>query len=211
MRFPTLYKDLNNIFADLFNGLEAWCIAFNEFAIIFFGFMKFILFFIMLLIGIFTLVRLRGTYFKERMKVGDKGLKDIKEINKLRRPRLLLGSIYIALAFGILFNWLTMALIFVLEPLPDRLIFNFINFSGIIDPFTMNRIMDISVSIYPHEQTIYYIVAFGSFIAITDIIIAVWYMVNKIPFNPKMALSLLIGGIITGILLGFTTCLPFFL
>ncbi len=214
MIYLPLKKYLNNPFSDLFNGLEAWCVAFNEFAVIFFTFMKYILFFIMFAIGILTFIKLRGTYFKERMKLSDKGLKEIKEIkdfNKLRRPRLILGSIYIALAFGILFNWLTMALIFVLEPLPDRLIFNFINFSGIIDPFTMNRIMDISASIYPHEQTIYYVVAFGSFIAITDLVIAVWYMVNKIPFNPKKALSLLIGGIIAGILLGFTTCLSFFL
>ncbi|MFX1365592.1 MAG: hypothetical protein ACFFCE_06505 [Promethearchaeota archaeon] len=211
MIYLPLDKYLNNPFTDLFNGLEAWCVAFNEFAVIFFGFVKYILFFVMLSIGILTLVKLRGTYLQERMKYGDKGLKDMKEVNKLRRPRLILGSIYIALAFGILFNWLTMVLIFVLEPLPDRLIFNFINFSGIIDPFTMNRIMDISASIYPHEQTIYYVVAFGSFIAITDLVIAVWYMVNKIPFNPKMAISLLIGGITAGILLGFTTCLPFFL
>jgi len=102
-------------------------------------------------------------------------------------------------------------MIFVLEPLPDRLIFNFINFHGIINPYTMNRIMDISASIYPHEQTIYYGVAFGSFVTIADIIIAIWYLVNRVPFDPKMAFSLLIGGITGGILLGFTTSLPFFL
>ncbi|TKJ18343.1 MAG: hypothetical protein CEE43_18345 [Promethearchaeota archaeon Loki_b32] len=102
-------------------------------------------------------------------------------------------------------------MIFVLEPLPDRLIFNFINFHGIVDPYTMNRIMDISTSIYPHEQTIYYAVAFGSFGAVTDLFIAIWYLVNRVPFSPKMGFSLLIGGVMVGILLGFTTCLPFFL
>jgi len=135
----------------------------------------------------------------------------IKEINHYRKPRLILGCVYIVLAFGILFNYITYALIWVLDPLPDRLIFSFINFAGIIDPFTMNRIMDISASIYPHEQTIYYCVAFGSFVAVVDVIIAVWYLVNRVPFNPKMAFSLLIGGVTAGILLGFTTCLPFFL
>lgn len=110
-----------------------------------------------------------------------------------------------------LFNWFTLFLMFILDPLPDRLIFNFINFAGIIDPFTMNRIMDISASIYPHEQTIYYCVAFGSFVAIIDLVIAIWYLVNRVPFNPKMAITLLIGGVTAGILLGFTTCFPFFL
>ena len=75
----------------------------------------------------------------------------------------------------------------------------------------MNRIMDISASIYPHEQTIYYCVAIGSFGALTDLIIAVWYLVNRVPFNAKMGFTLLIGGVTAGILLGFTTCLPFFL
>ena len=203
-----LNKNFNNPFTEIFSGLEAWCVAFNEFALIFFRYMKYILFLIMFIIGILTLLKLRGHYTLD--KIGN-GEKEFTEINKLRKPRLFLGSIYIALAFGILFNWLTLAMIFVLEPLPDRLIFNFINFHGIIDPYTMNRIMDISASIYPHEQTIYYCVAMGSFIAITDVIIAIWYLVNRVPFNPKMGFSLLIGGVTAGIILGFTTCLPFFL
>ena len=203
-----LYKNLNDPFTEIFSGLEAWCVAFNEFALIFFRYMKYILFFILFLIGILTLLKLRGHYTLD--KIGN-GENEFTDVNKLRKPRLFLGSIYIALAFGILFNWLTLAMIFVLEPLPDRLIFNFINFHDIIDPYTMNRIMDISASIYPHEQTIYYCVAMGSFIAITDVIIAIWYLVNRVPFNPKMGFSLLIGGVTAGILLGFTTCLPFFL
>ena len=203
-----LNKNLNNPFTEIFSGLEAWCIEFNKFAVIFFGYMKYILFLIMFIIGILTLLKLRGHYTLDKMANGEN---EFTDNNKLRNPRLILGSVYIALAFGILFNWLTLAMIFVLEPLPDRLIFNFINFAGIIDPFTMNRIMDISASIFPHEQTIYYCVALGSFGAITDLLIAIWYLVNRVPFNPKMGFSLLIGGIMAGILLGFTTCLPFFL
>lgn len=203
-----LNKNFNNPFTEIFSGLEAWCVAFNEFALIFFRYMKYILFLIMFIIGILTLLKLRGHYTLD--KIGN-GEKEFTDKNKLKKPRLILGSVYIALAFGILFNWLTLAMIFVLEPLPDRLIFNFINFHGIIDPYTMNRIMDISASIYPHEQTIYYAVAIGSFGAITDLLIAIWYLLNRVPFNPKMGFSLLIGGIMTGILLGFTTCLPFFL
>jgi len=203
-----LSKNLNIPFDDIFSGLEAWCLAFNEFAVIFFGYMKYIIVFILLAIGISTLLKLRGNYIQERMKNLDKEMKDI---NKFRKPRLILGTVYIVLASGILLNWFTMFLLWALEPLPDRLIFNFINFHGFFDPYSMNRIMDINASIYPHEQTIYYAVAFGSFVAIADIIIAIWYFVNRIPFNAKMAFSLLIGGVTGGIMLGFTTCLPFFL
>ena len=46
---------------------------------------------------------------------------------------------------------------------------------------------------------------------IVDIIIAIWYLVNKVPFNPKMVFSLLIEGVTAGISLGFTISLPFFL
>lgn len=208
MTLLPLNKNLNNPFTEIFSGLEAWCLEFNKFAVIFFGYMKYILFLIMFIIGILTLLKLRGHYTLDKMENGEK---EFTDNNKLRNPRLILGSVYIALAFGILFNWLTLAMIFVLEPLPDRLIFNFINFHGIVDPYTMNRIMDISASIFPHEQTIYYCVALGSFGAITDLLIAIWYLVNRVPFNPKMGFSLLIGGVMTGILLGFTTCLPFFL
>jgi len=208
MTIDFIYLNLDNPLEDIFNGLEEWCLAFNEFAVIFFGYMKYIMVFILLAIGISTLLKLRGNYLQERLKNLDK---EITEINKFKNPRLILGTIYIVIAFGILLNWFTMFLQWILDPLPDRLIFNFINFHGIIDPYTMNRIMDISASIYPHEQTIYYCVAIGSFGALTDLIIAVWYLVNRVPFNAKMGFSLLIGGVTAGILLGFTTCLPFFL
>jgi hypothetical protein len=192
-------------FDDIFSGLEAWCEAFNEFALVFFGYLKYIFAFVLLTIGISTLLKLRGHYLRERMKAVD------DNPNKMYAPRLILGTTYIIIANGILFNWITLFLLYVLDPLPDRLIFNFINFAGNIDPTLMNRIMDINAAIYPHEQTIYYCVAIASFGALTDLAIALWYLINRVPFNPKMAMSLLIGGVSTGILAGFTTCLPFFL
>ena len=43
-----------------------------------------------------------------------------------------------------------------------------------------------------------------------DIIIVIWYLVKRVPFNPKMAFSLLRVGVPAGIILGFPTYLPFF-
>lgn len=182
--------------------------AFNEFALIFFGYMKYILAFILLIIGILTFLKLRGIYFQSRLK-GNK--KTVEENDSLFKPKLILGTVYIVLASRILLNWFTYFLMIILDPLPNRLIFNFLNFNGDNDPFMMNRIMDINAAIYPHEQTIYYCVALASFGAIVDIMISVWYMVNRVTFNPKMAFGLLIGGVTTGILTGFTTSLPFFI
>ncbi|MFX1277639.1 MAG: hypothetical protein ACFFAT_21680 [Promethearchaeota archaeon] len=202
------YSFLNEPFEDILNGLEAFCVAFNQFAVIFFGFMKYILVFILIILAFSTLTKLRGHYIQERMRMGDLGP---NSINQFKKPRLILGTVYIVLAFGILFNYLTIFLMWLLDPLPDRLVFTFINFTGIIDPLMLNRIMDISTSIYPHEQTIYYCIAIGSFAAIVDIVIAVWTLVDRLPSNPKISFSLLISGVTAGILLGFTTCLPFFL
>jgi len=193
---------------DFLKGLEAWCVAFNEFAVVFFGYMKYIVAFILLAIGILTLLRLRGIYIQPRMRNIDK---KVVEQDQLEKPRLILATIYIIIGSGILLNWFTMFLIWALDPLPDRLIFKLINFHGLIDPFYLNRISDISSAVYPHEQTIYYGIAIGSFVAIVDLMIAIWYLVNKIPFNPKMAFGLLTGGVLMGMLMGFTTCLPLFL
>jgi len=199
--------NLQSPFDDLINGLEAWCLAFNEFAVIFFGYMKYILAFILIAIGILTLLKFRGIYSQSRLKASNK---KEEEYDSLYKTRLIVGTFYIVIASGILLNWFTYFLIIILDPLPDRLIFNFINFNGDIDPFMMNRIMDINSAIYPHEQTIYYCVALASFGAIVDIMISIWYLVNRVTYNPKMAFGLLIGGMTTGILTGFTTCLPFF-
>ncbi|MFX1411143.1 MAG: hypothetical protein ACFFA6_12380 [Promethearchaeota archaeon] len=193
---------------DFLIGLEQFCIAFNGFAVIFFGYMKFLLAFILIAIGLMTFLRLRGIYIQPRLRNIDK---TVVEHDQLDNPRIILATIYIIIGFGIIFDWFTLFLIAVLDPLPDRLIFSFINFHGYIDPYYLNRISDLNATVYPHEQTIYYCIAYGSFVAIVDLMIAVWYLVNKIPFNPKRAFGLLTGGVITGIFMGFTTCLPLFL
>ena len=58
--FPS--NNLGDPLDDLISGLEEWCIAFNEFAVQFFGYLKNIFVFILLAIGISTLLKLRGHY-----------------------------------------------------------------------------------------------------------------------------------------------------
>jgi len=195
-----------NIVNEIIEGLENWCLVFNEFFLIFCKYLKYIFVFIVLFIGILTLLRLRGVYRQSRLMGTEK-----KE-DSFTKIRLVLGLSYIFLAFGILFNYLTYFVIWILEPLPDKLIYNFIDFSG-INPFDMNGIKDISMSQYPHEKTIYYCFAFGSLISFLDILLSLWYLINsnRLIHNPNKALRALICGIFGCILFGFTTCLPFFL
>jgi len=198
----------------LINNLEEWLkvidnsfIAFNSFVELLFGYFKYIFFGILLIIGILTLLSLRGIYFLERIRYSkEEKLKD----NPMTKPRLILGASYIVMSFGILFDWFTYFLIVVLDPLPDRLIFNFIQLPDTFNLFDLNRISDISQAIYPYEKTIYYIVALFSLGAILDITISIWQMVNARKSVRKYFIFL-ICGIVDGILAGFTTCLPLFL
>jgi len=183
-------------------------IEINSFIELLFGYLKYIFFGILLIIGILTLFSLRGKYFYERIRYSkEKKLSD----NPMTKPRLILGTLYIVFAFGILLDWFTYFLLAVLDPLPDRLIFNIITLSGTVDPFALNNISDISKAVYPYEKTIYYGVAIVSFMALLTITISLWQIINKEGTKTKKSIVSLIGGIVMGLLTGFTTCLPLFL
>ncbi len=201
----------DQIMGDLIAGLENWCIIFNKFSVYFFLYMKYIFFLILFLIAIFTFAKFRGIYRISRTKLAFQedsveGMKD-----GFKGPRLTMGMMYLILAFGILFNFITYFLILILDPLPDRLIFEFIDFSGYLDPEMLNRIQNIEAAMYPHEQSIYYGVAMASFVALLDIILSIYYLVINTGKDNKRPIAMLIGGVSTGILTGFTTCLPLFL
>ena len=203
--FRVNFLSIINQFLPNFDGLF---IEINSFIELVFGYMKYVFFGILLIIGILTLLSLRGKYFFERIRYSEeKKLAD----NPMTKPRLILGSLYIVFAFGILLDWFTYFLLAVLDPLPDRLVFNFISLSGIIDPFATNNISDISKTVYPYEKTIYYGVAIVSFMALLTITISLWQIINKEGTKTKKSMISLITGIVTGLIAGFTTCLPLFL
>ncbi|MFX1323568.1 MAG: hypothetical protein ACFE8N_01330 [Promethearchaeota archaeon] len=187
-------------------SLENWCTIFNNFCFVFYKYIKFIFVFIILSIGVLTLLRLRSVYRQSILINSD------KKIDTLRILRLVLGCMYIFLGLGILFNYLTYFFIWILDPLPDRMIYNFIEFTS-IDPFNSNGLMDISAAQYPHEQTLYYCFSLISLTSVLDILLSLWHLINKnrLINNPSRAVAILISGVMGGILFGFTTYLPFFL
>lgn len=197
---------LEDLFGDIVNPLEAWCIEFNKYAIIYFKLIKFIFVLILLMCGILTLLKLRGFYFKSRLITSENN-KDKKSL--LTKPRLIIGSAYIILACGILFNYLIYFLIWAFEPLPDRLIFNFITLTD-IDPYITNRITDIHSAIYPHEKTLYYIVAMASFFFTLHLILSIWYLIYKSK-HPRQTMKHLVISISGVIIFGFTTFMPLML
>lgn len=205
MYFQKTFNSANEIEDEIINGLENWCEEFNQFALVLFVYLKFIFIFIMFSIGTLTILKLRGIYFKTRGNT--------EENDYLRKPRLALGCFYIFFAFGILFNFLTYFLIWALDPLPDRMVFNFINFHGKIDPHYMNRIENINECKYPHEKTIYYFIAIASFFYTLNLILSIWYLINnnRVISKPRNVLMNLLHSLIGAIFFGFSTFLPFFL
>ena len=99
-----LQNEKPDIMGDILNPLENWCRIFNRFAVAFFLYMKFLFSFILISIGILTLFKLRGIYKIERTKLAKT---EGEDGNMLKRPRLVLGSLYIMMGIGILFNFFT--------------------------------------------------------------------------------------------------------
>jgi hypothetical protein len=197
---------LEDLFGDIANTLEAWCIEFNKYAIIYFQSIKFIFAIILLMCGISTLLKLRGFYFKSRLISSDK---NVDKADLLTKPKLILGCVYIVLGFGILFNYLTYFLIWFLDPLPDRLIFSMVSLID-IDPYAINRITDIHSAIFPHEKTIYYGIAMLSFGHTIHLTLSIWYFLAKVK-NPRDTMIRLFEAVPGSILFGFTTFMPFML
>jgi len=70
-------------------NFDDWFIEINSFIELFFGYMKYIFFAILLVIGILTLLSLRGKYFLERIRYSkEQKLAD----NPMTKPRMILGS-----------------------------------------------------------------------------------------------------------------------
>jgi len=201
------YKDSEDVYNGIFNSLERFCIEFNNYFSLYFKYLKYIFVILLISIGILVFLRLRGVYFKNKSN----GVKI--EDDPLKRTKIILGFSYIFFGIGFLFNYLIYLLIWILDPLPDRLIFNFLEISNDINPYGLNRIEDIEAAKFPHEQTIYYCIALFSALALIHFVLSIFYFLeNTRPIlNPKKTMRNLLASLSECIILGFTTSLPFFL
>jgi len=185
----------------------------NELFSHFFWYAKYIFSIILILLGVSTLLRFRGIY--RRQKISELGQKkekpNLKE--KLGKAYVVMGTAYIFLGFGIIFNFLTYILIWCLEPLPDQYLFNIIDYLELFETEEIIRIFDLNNTTNSFEELIFHIVALVSFVSNIQIASTVWFLLKDgIPIgNPVSTYLFLLTGIVEGILVGFTTCLPLFL
>ena len=197
----------NEIFNNRFINVEDLCTEFNDFILIFFLYLKFAYVLVLIIIGILTLLKLKGLF----LKINKNNISN--EENRLKKLRLILGWIYIFMGFGILFNYFTLFLIWLLDPLPDRLIFRFLKLGDNINPETINRIEDLENLKNPHEKTIFYCFALASFFFSINLILNIWYLINnnRVISKPKSVILNLMGSIMGVVMFGFTTYMPFLL
>ncbi len=185
----------NEFFATLNNGI-----------LFFFFCLKYIFVFILLMVGILTLTKLRGIYLVERLKNIDES-----EI-QLKKPRLIVGTIYIFLAIGIAFNFLIYLLIWISIFLPPPLIFQILDVVE-SDFYNLNRIKDYNNNKYEFERFIYLMFALASFEAFLHLILTIWYLINnnRNISNPRKVIHNLIWSLSCSIAFGFLTFARFFL
>ncbi len=198
--------DSNSFSFNFIGGLENLCSEFNNYFIVMFTYLKYGFVIFLFLLGILTLLKLRGVYFDKERPI-NKGENDM-----YKNIRLIVGFSYIFLGFGICFNFLTYMLIYLFDPLPDRLVFNFINFSRGIDPKYMNRIEDIDAALYPHELTIIYGFAMLSFTGFLHLMISIALLLHdRLNKKPRLVIMNFISSLTECVLFGFSTFMPFFL
>lgn len=179
----------------------------TELLSIMFIFLKYILSFILIILGVLVLFRFKKNYAKYGFNGYETNGED-KIVAKF--SHVILGTFYIIFGIGILSTLLTYLLIWVLDPIPDRYIFIYINSLGIFSPWNTNGIIEIS-SLTSIERLIFYAIALGSFFSLLEILVSIWLIVSYNRFYIKAAITNLIIGFSIGILTGFTTCLPLLL
>ncbi len=191
--------DLNNS-----SGLVPFFEYYNKFMHNLFFFLKYILGCVLILIGILTLLKLRGIHLQQKMKQGE------KDKDQLNIVRIILGMLFLFIGFGILFNFLIYLLIWAFDPLPDPFIFNFLSDIKIIN---IENFKDVEHLDHEYEKTLYYGIALGSFSFLLELILSIYYFANsnRLIHNPHSALLGIVGGLIGCLFFGFSTCLPLFL
>lgn len=171
--------------------LEILSNFYNLFLPVIFVSLKYSLGIILISIGVLFILYLRGFNFKRKVMGLD------QKNNYLRKTRLILGSMYIILGFGIIFDYLTYLLIWIFHPfksliltIMENLIENFYFISELIHPF----------------------IALGSFLAILQYFLSLFYFVNNrtVINRPQKSAYVLICSVLEIVLFGFE-CLPYFL
>lgn len=168
-----------------------------------FNYMKYVLVFILITIGTLTLLRLRGIYLNNKLCDYHKEKK--VSINQIR---LILGLSYIFFGIGILFNYLIYFLLWILGPLPDKILY--IMIKSILDFQNLKYFTFInSYSL----NLIDLVFGLASFIFLIELLLSIWHLIYSDAKTKKKRFAFIgiVSGLMGCIFFGFTTFMPYIL
>ena len=96
----------------------------------------------------------------------------------LKRKQLIGGIVYMLLAFGILYDFITYFMLIILDPIPDRFALEFLNYAGVFNPWALNGVIDMSSFGSPIETTVFYGFTFASFICFVEVLVSIWLIIT---------------------------------
>ncbi len=202
---------LPNVFDGILNGLENFCIVFNEAMEVFFPILKYGLVIVLLGVGYMTIRMYRGVNKGSKKTESQKNEEEQSLGTKLKEPHMILGIFYFALAFGILLGWLTHAFIIVFEPISEIFVLKFVNLMGWIPEESVLRMQDPTLAIFPYEITIYYVISIFSFLGFASLLMGMRFMILYANKSHTTSLKMFIMGLADCFLVGFTTFMPLLL
>ena len=187
------------------SGIFEW---FNGILSIFFMALKYVLFGLLIIMSVLTLLKFKKNYTIFKLHVGDKNL---PEGNVLKKKQFIGGILYLVLAFGILFDFITYFMLVILDPIPDRFALQLLNFAGVFTPWALDGVINTSNFGSPIETTVYYAFTIASLICFVEILVSIWLIISENIVHIKKVFLHLFAWIFLGILFGFTTFLPLLL
>lgn len=184
--------------------LDNFLDLFNSFCSLFFVVMKFLLGIILISIGIFTTMRLRGVYFLGRIRFGQEDSSD----NQLTRVGAFVGSFYMVLGFGIVFNYAIYLFMFLFDSFPEPYLFSLIDM--VIKEIPLSIPINIGINGLPYEKAIYYGFCFVSFLSFLLLFVSTYSLTIRMQ-NIAKNIKLLITSVIAELFFGFTIFMPLML
>ena len=200
----SVFDPINDIFGNI-SGIFEW---FNGIVSIFFSALKYVLFVLLIIMSVLTFLKFKKNYsiFKAY-----KASKNLPEGFVLKKKQFIGGIVYILLAFGILFKFITYFLLIILDPIPDRFVLELLNSAGVFNPWALDGVINTSNFGSPIEMTVYYVFTVASLICFVEVLVSVWLIISENIIHIKKVFLHLFAWIFMGFLFGFTTFLPLLL
>ena len=195
-------------FSDIFGQNPLMFEWLNGILEIFFSALKYVLFALLIIMSVLTLLKFRKNYNFFKVNAANK---NSPEGFVLKKKQLIGGIVYMVLAFGILFDYITYFMLIILDPIPDRFALQLLNYFGVFNPWSLDGVINTSNFVSPIETTVYYVFTVASLICFVEVLVSIWLILSENIFHIKKVFLHLFAWIFMGFLFGFTTFLPLLL